>query len=86
VAGLEDALDWIPSGELIASSQDLSIETGEEGRKQVVFFERNGLRRYEFEVREKGRIREVAWNSGSDVLAVWIEKEDGSDTGELALN
>jgi hypothetical protein len=82
VASLEDSLDWIPSGELIASSQDISTEKGEEGRKQVVFFERNGLRRYEFEVREKGRIREVCWNSGSDVLAVWIEREDGQHIGQ----
>ncbi|GAA5975319.1 hypothetical protein JCM5350_006430 [Sporobolomyces pararoseus] len=83
VASLEDCLDWIPSGELIASSQDISIEKEEEGRKQVVFFERNGLRRYEFEVREKGRVREVGWNSGSDVLAVWIEKEDGTHSVHL---
>ncbi|GAA6006180.1 hypothetical protein JCM11491_002062 [Sporobolomyces phaffii] len=77
VAGLEDGLDWIPTGELIASSQDISVERGEEGTKQVVFFERNGLRRYDFEVKERGRVREVGWNSGSDVLAVWIETLDG---------
>ncbi|GAA5833802.1 hypothetical protein JCM3766R1_000102 [Sporobolomyces carnicolor] len=83
VASLEDSLDWIPTGELIASSQDVSIERDEPGRKQVVFFERNGLRRYEFEVREKGRVREVGWNSGSDVLAVWVEKEDGQHSVHL---
>ncbi|GAA5885604.1 hypothetical protein JCM16303_001478 [Sporobolomyces ruberrimus] len=83
VASLEAGLDWIPTGELIASSQDISIEKGDEGRKQVVFFERNGLRRYEFEVRDKGRVREVGWNSGSDLLAVWVEKEDGQHTVHL---
>ncbi|GAA6062845.1 hypothetical protein JCM10212_001851 [Sporobolomyces blumeae] len=83
VASLEEALDWMPSGELIASSQDLGVENGEEGRKQVVFFERNGLRRYEFEVREKGIVRDVKWNSSSDVLAVWIEKPDSMHTVHL---
>ncbi|GAA5956343.1 hypothetical protein JCM21900_006151 [Sporobolomyces salmonicolor] len=76
VVELESALAWQPSGEVIASTQ--CVGAGDEVRTQVVFFERNGLRRYEFPVRneggEAGRVREVAWNAASDVLAAWIER------------
>lgn len=59
---------------------------GREGRHDVVFFERNGLRHGEFSVRpehfRKGyRVRELVWSSDSNVLAVWVETEVG-DVGE----
>lgn len=44
--------------------------------------ERNGLRHGGFELREDkadwedGRVRELAWNSDSEVLAVWIERKE----------
>ena len=61
-----------------------------------MFFERNGLRHGEFTLREwtlEGqtaselrkwgyRVRELGWNSDSNVLSVWIEREDG-DVGRL---
>lgn len=75
--GLEGGLAWQPSGALIASSQAL----GEDGR-QVVFFERNGLRRYEFKLRDPGAVRELGWNADSSLLAVWLEHE-GKHVGEL---
>ncbi|GAA5889329.1 hypothetical protein JCM6882_000709 [Rhodosporidiobolus microsporus] len=90
VPGLEGALAWMPSGEILASTQRkvLPSAAGAEGEAekvelQVVFFERNGLRRYEFPLREREemvrqgrvRVREVGWNSGSDVLAVWVERD-----------
>jgi len=56
VVGLEHALAWRPSGELIASTQRFGTfegaGEGREGRHDVVFFERNGLRHGEFELRE----------------------------------
>ncbi|KAI1786336.1 IkappaB kinase complex IKAP component [Ganoderma leucocontextum] len=64
---------------------------GRDGRHDIVFFERNGLRHGEFTLREwtaEGqaptgqrkwgyRVREVGWSSDSNVLSVWIEREDG---------
>ena len=69
---------------------------GREGRHDIVFFERNGLRHGEFTLREwtaEGKatsehrkwgycVREVGWSSDSSVLSVWIEGEDG-DVGML---
>ncbi|RKO84341.1 IKI3 family-domain-containing protein, partial [Blyttiomyces helicus] len=69
VARLEHPLSWRPSGNLIASSQQLPH------RHDVVFFERNGLRHGEFTIREEGaRVVELLWNSDSTVLAVWLER------------
>jgi len=54
VAGLEHSLVWKPSGNLIASTQRFGFEgggSGKEERHDVVFFERNGLRHGEFELR-----------------------------------
>ncbi|GAA5969527.1 hypothetical protein JCM11641_008144 [Rhodosporidiobolus odoratus] len=86
VPGLESALAWQPSGELLASTQR-KVDVEGKVVVQVVFFERNGLRRYDFPLREaeedlregRVRVRELEWGAGSDVLAVWIErvKEDG---------
>lgn len=97
VAGLEHGLSWRPSGNLIASTQRFGFEgggVGREGRHDVVFFERNGLRHGEFALREVGnlqasdtrrrwgyKVRELHWNSDSSILAVWIER-DGSDIGK----
>ncbi|KAF8963616.1 IKI3 family-domain-containing protein [Flammula alnicola] len=98
VAGLEHTLVWRPSGNLIVGTQRFGFEgggAGREGRHDVIFFERNGLRHGEFnlkvdELRMKGKgpeygrdrkwgykVRELAWNSDSTVLAVWIEGDEG---------
>ncbi|KAH9915816.1 IKI3 family-domain-containing protein [Fomitopsis serialis] len=65
VAGLEHALAWRPSGNLIASTQRFGGEDGlakgKEGRHDLVFFERNGLRHGEFGLRE--------WADGKRKLA-----------------
>lgn len=65
---------------------------GREGRHDVVMFERNGLRRIEFGIesvtaagvvsessRKKWgyRVREVGWSSDSNVLSLWIERNEG---------
>ena len=82
VPGLEGALAWMPSGELIAATQRRVVDAAS-GREdvRVVLFERNGLRRGEFDVREgegarRARVRELEWSAGSDVLGVWVERED----------
>jgi len=67
VAQLESALAWQPSGSIIAATQS-------QGR-DVIFFERNGLRRYDFALRTSGPavVHELVWSPDSTVLAVWID-------------
>jgi elongator complex protein 1 len=98
VAGLEHPLVWRPSGNLIVSTQRFGFDgggAGREGRHDVVFFERNGLRHGEYSLKVeqlsvKGndptsltdrqwgyKVREMAWNSDSSVLAIWIEGDKG---------
>ncbi|EJD08171.1 IkappaB kinase complex, IKAP component [Fomitiporia mediterranea MF3/22] len=82
VAGLEHVLDWRPSGNLISGTQRFGFEgggAGREGRHDIVFFERNGLRHGEFSLREQGsyKVRELMWNAESDILAVWLERDEG---------
>jgi elongator complex protein 1 len=71
VDGLEGALSWRPSGNLIASI----CRTGE--NTEVIFFERNGLRHGQFDLRFTPQDLEalttpltLSWNSDSNVLAV----------------
>lgn len=56
----------------------------------MVFFERNGLRHGEFELREAAegvrvgewgyRVRELGWSADSNILSVWVERNE-SDIG-----
>ena len=71
VDGLEGALSWRPSGNLIAGIRRRA------DRGEVVFFERNGLRHGEFDLRltarELGELKtplSLQWSSDSSVLAV----------------
>ncbi|KAF2013672.1 elongator complex protein 1 [Aaosphaeria arxii CBS 175.79] len=71
VDGLEGALSWRPSGNLIAGVQRSADKT------QVVFFERNGLRHGQFDLRLSPEELQslttplrVHWNNDSNVLAV----------------
>ncbi|KAE9404784.1 IKI3-domain-containing protein [Gymnopus androsaceus JB14] len=101
VPGLEHPLSWRPSGNLIASTQRFGFEgggAGRTGRHDLVFFERNGLRHGEFELRpDQGlvpavktsalqwgyKVKEALWSSDSNVLALWIERDDASDLVQL---
>jgi elongator complex protein 1 len=90
VAGLEHPLSWRPSGNLIAASQRFGkgpgLAPGPEGRHDIVFFERNGLRHGEFSLRMKTRdyrVKEIRWNADSAVLGVWIETKDDGDVLQL---
>ncbi|TKA71477.1 hypothetical protein B0A55_06939 [Friedmanniomyces simplex] len=73
VNGLESGLSWKPSGQIIAGIQRHAE------RMQVVFFERNGLRHGEFDLRLSkeeaetiGRSITLKWNVDSSVLAVML--------------
>ncbi|KIR40475.1 elongator complex protein 1 [Cryptococcus deuterogattii Ram5] len=83
--GLEPALAWRPSGNLISTIVRYGYHGGGEGRQgrwDVAMLERNGLRHGGFELREDkadwedGRIRGLGWNADSEILAVWIERKD----------
>ncbi|KAG8817137.1 hypothetical protein FRC17_000043 [Serendipita sp. 399] len=97
-AGLEHPLAWRPSGNFIAVSQRffgsesgwLGGGVGRPGRHDIVFFERNGLRRTEIEGRWSGlpnappspadwdySIKEFSWSCDSTILGVWISYRDG---------
>lgn len=71
VDGLEAALSWKPSGQIIAGIQRRNDSV------DIVFFERNGLRHGEFDLRlEKGMMNsriDLAWNNDSSLLAVSME-------------
>ena len=71
VDGLESAISWRPYGNLIASIKRSA------DKLQVVFFERNGLRHGEFDLRLSqeemssiGKHISLAWNCDSSILAV----------------
>src|SRR5216684_7685564 len=101
VPGLEHPLSWRPSGNLIVGVQRFGTfpggGKGREGRHDVVFFEKNGLRHGEFGLRHGTpgvgpsdakerkwgyRVREVCWSADSNELLVWIE-EDAGDIGKF---
>ncbi|XP_040435018.1 elongator complex protein 1 isoform X2 [Falco naumanni] len=70
VSGLEQALSWRPSGNLIASTQEKN------NSYDVVFFEKNGLLHGEFTLPfQKGQVKvnELLWNADSTILAIWLE-------------
>lgn len=82
--GLEYALHWRPSGNLIASTQR------KPHRYDVIFYESNGLRHGEFTLRvEKLEwiVHKLFWNADSTVLAIWLEKhpESKSDSEPKTL-
>jgi elongator complex protein 1 len=104
VPGLEHPLSWRPSGNLIVGAQRFGTfpggGKGREGRHDIVFFEKNGLRHGEFALRHgtpgvgpteaKDRkwgykVKEICWSADSNVLLVWIE-EDYGDISESLLS
>lgn len=102
-AGLEHVLSWRPSGNFIATSQRFFGQEsgfsgggiGRPGRHDVVFFERNGLRRLEYEGKWSTlstapispadwdyKIREMTWSCDSNILGIWISRK-GFDVFQL---
>ncbi|XP_069736437.1 elongator complex protein 1 [Phaenicophaeus curvirostris] len=79
VSGLEQALSWKPSGNLITSTQE------KPNRHDVVFLEKNGLLHGEFTLpfqKRQVKVNEVLWNADSTILAIWLEdlKVESSNT------
>ena len=79
VDGLESHLSWRPSGNLMATVQRKATASGGSDDFNVIFFERNGLRHGQFELRPPSIGRSAAgpvsldWNPDSTVLAVTYE-------------
>ncbi|RKP33743.1 IKI3 family-domain-containing protein, partial [Dimargaris cristalligena] len=67
---LESPLAWKPSGNLIATSEQLPH------RKNIIFWERNGLRHGEFALRipEGTDVVSLQWSTDSTLLAVVLEQ------------
>ncbi|PVU98592.1 hypothetical protein BB559_001423 [Furculomyces boomerangus] len=62
---LEQTISWKPSGSVIASTEKL------EHLYRVVFYERNGLRHYEFNLPKNViKVDNLYWNNNSSILAV----------------
>lgn len=87
-SGLGHPLSWQPSGSIIASTQKRLRADGSVASHHVVFFERNGLRRYDFPLRESDVtgesqrcVKELAWNADSSLLGVWIRRQN-QDVGQ----
>jgi elongator complex protein 1 len=88
--GLEGAVNWRPSGNLISGLVRYGYEggaPGKEGRWEVAMLERNGLRHGGFELREDmanwkdAKVKGLRWNSDSEILAIWISRAE-EDVGE----
>lgn len=73
-------LAWKPSGDILASTQSLPEHD------EVIFFERNGLRHYEFKVRAPAasRVHDLQWNASSDILSVLVKLPKGDVNGSWA--
>ena len=68
-AGLEQALAWKPSGNLIAAT------VRRPNKLTVGFFEKNGLQHGELPLRTEMDVKELEWNCDSSVLMVWGAKD-----------
>lgn len=74
---LGDRIAWRPDGSIIASS----VRDLKQDQLNILFFERNGLQRYGFDLKKEDSIINVwglAWNADSSILAVGVQKRDAS--------
>ncbi|MBW0472306.1 hypothetical protein O181_012021 [Austropuccinia psidii MF-1] len=70
---LRSKIAWRPEGSIIASV----LHNTSRDKLNVIFFERNGLQRYGFDLHEADRIHDISglsWNSDSSILAVGVKK------------
>ncbi|CCK69032.1 Elongator subunit IKI3 KNAG_0B06020 [Huiozyma naganishii CBS 8797] len=74
VTGMEQHLGWKPQGSQIASIQRKTT-AGEDNSLDLIFFERNGLRHYEFDTRLPidEEIKSVCWNNSSEILTIVLK-------------
>ncbi|KAI9601998.1 hypothetical protein KEM48_001288 [Puccinia striiformis f. sp. tritici PST-130] len=78
---LGDKIAWRPEGSIIASS----VRDLQKDQLNILFFERNGLQRYGFDLNEIDSITSIwglAWNSDSSILAVGIKKQGKSGASD----
>jgi elongator complex protein 1 len=79
--GLGHPLAWRPSGSLIAS-----VHRPRVGKHEIVFFERNGLRKGEFSLRDEELVvRDLYWNADSTILAAHVVYNDGKESSASDL-
>lgn len=94
--GVEHSLAWQPSGSIIAATQKIIDAATPDEVKQhhVIFYEKNGLRRYDFALREdtgadgqggwkSSVVKGLQWNSDSTLLAVWISRRSAGTTTDV---
>nr|CAD7595063.1 unnamed protein product [Timema genevievae] len=77
LSGLESVLAWRPSGNLLATTQQLP------NKYIVAFFEKNGLRHGEFSLpfcSSERKVLQLLWNTESTILTVHCENVASSDT------
>lgn len=74
VNGMENPLSWKPQGSQIASIQR-HFGSADEDSLYLIFFERNGLRHYEFDTRLPidEKIIQLDWNSNSEILTIVLQ-------------
>jgi elongator complex protein 1 len=73
-------LAWKPSGDVLASVQSLPTHD------EVIFFERNGLRHYEFKILpDNARVVDLQWNASSDILSTVVRLPSTSQEHRTAL-
>lgn len=60
-------VSWRPSGDILASVQDLN------NKLSVVFFEKNGLRHYDFGIRDDVQVTSLDWSPSSEVLSILVQ-------------
>ncbi|TKR96983.1 hypothetical protein L596_010918 [Steinernema carpocapsae] len=79
LAGMESCLSTRPAGNLIATSRLLG------DKRSVCFYEKNGQRRYQFDLPENRsrntplvKIESLSWNADATVLAVHMSRVDES--------
>jgi len=70
VSQLEQSLSWKSSGASGLITTTISLP--QQGKHQVGFFEKNGLRHGEFDIPSSHQVLETFWNGDSTILAVFI--------------
>lgn len=75
--GVEDCLDWSPSGNMLASTQRLP------NKYNICFYEKNGMKHGEFTVCSNSnfiKIIGVHWSKDSRILAVFVSEKSTTQT------
>jgi len=72
-------VSWRPSGNIIAANK-----VSPAGKNEIIFFERNGLRHYEFVLKDAPTrsVLNMSWNCDSDILAVHLGPNKSETSNE----